>query len=70
MNAQMTIRYSVPQMADSMPERSGKMREGNDVRKSVDSTGTPSLATSASSVASARTVSPTAPYMSPRNTAA
>jgi hypothetical protein len=44
--AQIAIRYSVPTSADWMPERSGMIRDGKLVMKSIDSRGSPSRATS------------------------
>ena len=46
MAAHTAISQSVPQSADSMPEFSGMIRDGNEVRKSHDSFGSPSRATS------------------------
>ena len=46
MNAAVTaISSSVPMSADSMPARSGEIRDGKLVRKSTESLGRPSLAT-------------------------
>jgi hypothetical protein len=49
-----------------MPEFDGMIRDGKLVRKSIESFGAPSRATSKSSVPSARTLSPTAPNISAR----
>src|SRR5262245_1174946 len=62
--AQMAIRYSVPMIADWMPEFSGITRDGKLVMKSQDNTPTPSLAKSQMIAPRPRKAIPTAVYMS------